>query len=434
MRSRRAAHEECDVSSLISEVAVMSINLAHLRTFLAVADAGSFSAASRALFRAQSAVTRAVQELEQLLDVQLFERRPMGIVPTSAADAILPRTHAVMNELAVWNKGRVSNAQPQSMYRFVPPAVLCGRRLEMFSRLLRCPHMPTVAKQVGVTQPAVSAAISSLEACVSERLFIRTSRGLSPTEYGALLGQATRRALNDVARLRGDIASRTGNIAGDVVVGALPLARASILPEAIARLVSDHPNVLVSTVESPFEDLCTALRAGELDFIVGALRDAGYATDFETTELFSEPLAIVVRRGHPLAECRDLTLSDVVGYRWISPRRDTPARGLLSGAFAALGHPEPAIVVETGDAAIIRCLLAKSDLLAAVSSSQMFAEIESGEVMALPIALSGTARSIGITRRTGVLESAAAKKLAQLISGNVPPVAGQPVKLQRLAQ
>ncbi|MGF6876930.1 LysR family transcriptional regulator [Paraburkholderia sp. MM5477-R1] len=353
----------------------MSMNLAYLRTFLAVADTGSISGASRTLFRAQSAVTRAVQEFELLLDTQLFERRPSGIVPTSAAEAILPRAHAVMQELAAWSKDKVPTAQPEAMYRYVPPAVLCGRRLEMFSRLLRCRHMPTVAKQVGVSQPAVSAAISSLEACISERLFVRTTRGLSPTDHAALLGQSTRRALNDVARLRSDIALRTGEITGEVAVGALPLARASILPEAIAQLVAAHPNVLVSTVESPFEDLCAALRAGELDFIVGALRDAEQAPDFETRELFREPLAIVVRRGHPLTQSRSVGLKDLAGYRWITPRRDTPARTLLSSAFAALNHPEPTVVVETGDAAIVRRLLAQTDLLAAVSASQMSAEI-----------------------------------------------------------
>jgi LysR family transcriptional regulator of gallate degradation len=411
----------------------MSMNLAYLRTFLAVADTGSLSAASRMLFRAPSAVTRTIQELEQLLNTQLFERRPGGIVPTSAAVAMLPRVHAVMRELTAWSKEKVPNVQPEAMYKYVPQGVLCGRRLEMFTGLLRYRHMPTVAKQVGVSQPAVSAAISSLEACISERLFVRTTRGLSPTDHAALLGQSTRRALNDVARLRSDIASRMGEITGEVVVGALPLVRNSILPEAIAQLVAAHPNVRVSTVESPFEDLCAALRAGELDFIVGALRDTDYAPDFETRELFREPLAIVVRHGHPLTERRSVSLNDLAGYRWITPRRHTPARALLSRAFSALNHPEPAVVVETGDAAIVRRLLAKSDLLAAVSASQMSTEIESGEVAALPVSLSGTVRSIGITRRAGVLESPAAMRLAQMIALNVSATAAQPALVSNAA-
>lgn len=49
-----------------------------------------------------------------------------------------------------------------------------------------------------------------------------------------------------------------------------------------------------------------------------------------------------------------LSLHDLTGYRWITPLPDTPARALLSHAFAALNQPEPTAVVETGDATIVR--------------------------------------------------------------------------------
>ena len=53
-------------------------NLMQVRAFVRVADLGSVSRASEALFRAQSVVTRAISELEARLDAPLFERHANG--------------------------------------------------------------------------------------------------------------------------------------------------------------------------------------------------------------------------------------------------------------------------------------------------------------------------------------------------------------------
>ncbi|WP_186168089.1 LysR family transcriptional regulator [Burkholderia gladioli] len=393
----------------------MPPNLGHLRTFLAVIDTGSLAGASRQLFRVQSAITRAIHELEGSLDTTLFQRTPAGVVLTPAAEAILPRVRSVMRDLSIWGRRKSAEAQADDLYRNVPAAVLNNKRLDIFCRLLRSRHMPTVASQVGVSQPAVSAAISLLEECAQDKLFLRTARGLTPTPRAVALGQTTRHALNDLARLASDIAAAHGTLAGEVAVGALPLSRSSLLPEAIAQLVAAEPGVQVSTVESPFDDLCAALRAGSLDFIVGALRDARYATDLEVHELFAEPLAIIVGGHHPLAAKRRVSLAALAGHQWILPRRDTPSRALLAAAFATAGQAEPVPSVETGDSMIVRGLLARSAMLAVVSQGQMTRELRSGEVKALPIELAGTARPIGIIRRAGVLASPPAAALFETI-------------------
>ncbi|GAB7533932.1 LysR family transcriptional regulator [Burkholderia sp. 22PA0099] len=393
----------------------MQPNLGHLRTFLAVIDTGSLAGASRQLFRVQSAVTRAIAELEGSVGAPLFQRTPAGVVPTPPAEAILPRVRSVMRDLSVWNRRKAAEPLAGDLYRAVPAAALNNKRLEIFCRLLRSRHMPTVASQMGVSQPAVSAAISLLEECAQDKLFLRTARGLTPTARAIALGQTTRHALNDLARLASDIAAAHGTLAGEVVVGALPLSRASLLPEAIARLVARAHGVQVSTIESPFDDLCAALRAGSLDFIVGALREARYSTDLEVHELFAEPLAIIVGAHHPLAAKRRVSLAALAGYQWILPRRDTPSRALLAAAFELAGQAEPTPAVETGDSMIVRGLLARSTMLAVVSQGQMDADLKDGEVKALPIELAGTVRPIGIIRRAGVLASPPAAALFDTI-------------------
>jgi DNA-binding transcriptional LysR family regulator len=77
----------------------MNFDLADLRAFLAVADLGSFSAASGALHLSQSALSRRVDKLEDALGVALFTRTTRKVELTTVGRAFVHRARSVLNEL-----------------------------------------------------------------------------------------------------------------------------------------------------------------------------------------------------------------------------------------------------------------------------------------------------------------------------------------------
>lgn len=77
----------------------MKFDLADLRAFLAVADLGSFRAASDALHLSQSALSRRVDKLEAALGVQLFTRTTRKVELTTIGRGFVPRARNVLNEL-----------------------------------------------------------------------------------------------------------------------------------------------------------------------------------------------------------------------------------------------------------------------------------------------------------------------------------------------
>jgi LysR family transcriptional regulator of gallate degradation len=274
--------------------------------------------------------------------------------------------------------------------------------------------MQTVARSFELTQPAISAALKVLEDGAGKTLFERTARGLQPTRAARDMLYPVRRALNELRHIRADVALITGSLQGLVTVGALPLGRTHILPEAIVRLVADHPGVRVATNESPFNLLALELRAGDVDFVLGALRAPDYASDLHGERLLTEEMVILVRRGHPWLE-RAVTLDDFSDVKWVLPRADTPARLLLEAQFLRLGRASPEPVVETGDMAIIRGLLMRSDMLAIVSEHQLEYEMASGELQRLSLQLKDTQRAIGLIYRSTGLHSPAAQALIEKI-------------------
>lgn len=77
----------------------MNFDLADLRAFLAVADLGSFKAASDALHLSQSALSRRVDKLEEALGIDLFVRTTRKVELTTVGRSFVPKARNVLNEL-----------------------------------------------------------------------------------------------------------------------------------------------------------------------------------------------------------------------------------------------------------------------------------------------------------------------------------------------
>ncbi|WP_213766952.1 LysR family transcriptional regulator [Caballeronia sp. dw_19] len=400
------------------------LNLARLRTFVEVAQQGGATRAAETLFRAQSAITRAVQELERDLGAPLFERRTSGMLLTPTGKCVLARAERVFDELhalARWCASRrdgVRPLQPGSL----PSYLLGTRRLQILATLAQSRHMPSAARSAGVTQPAVSHAIKTLEAGAGLRLFQRGGKGLLLTPEGDMFVLHVRRALNELRQIRDDINELRGSIGGRVVVGALPLGRTTILPAAAARVVTAWPGIMVTTDESPYEMLVSALRAGDVDFILGALRPSDDRADIVTETLLAEGMVAVARAGHPLAGRWSLTLAQLGDARWILPRDHTPARLLLDALFRREGIDSPIAVIESADLAVIRGVLMSTDMIAVVSAHQLQHEIQSGVLTVLPVAMPSTERAIGLTLRRGAEPSPAARVMLDAVRAVVADI------------
>lgn len=395
----------------------MQPELRHLRAFLAVADQGSANRAGIALLRAQSAVSRSIRKLERELGVRLFERRPRGMLLTEYGRALLVRARRVHAELqrARTELGTLidrSDTRNAPIFGMLTPE----RRVRAFVALAEQHHMPSVAQTLGITQPAVSMALRQMEESIGFPLFERTARGMIPTSAGAALALRLKRALAEIRHAVADIAALRGITQGTVTIGALPLARTRLLPESIAGVVSKYPGLRVATVEGSFETLAANLRSGELDFILGALRPAEFASDLIGEALADDELAVVSRRQHPWAERKHIPPRDLVRARWVLPRVNTPSRSLFERALKQRGLPPPKVAVETSDLAVLRGVLLNSDLLTANSPHQLSYELAAGLLTLLPVPLPETRRVIGITRRSDSLAWPGAKLVMEEIA------------------
>jgi LysR family transcriptional regulator of gallate degradation len=271
-------------------------------------------------------------------------------------------------------------------------------------------HMPSVAHAMGTSQSAVSQAIARLEDMLSQRLFHRTARGMIPTDAGLRWIQRFEIVLAELRFIPDDISALRGVVEGVVTIGALPLARSQLLPQAIAAVLQKHPRLQIRSLESPYGELTGNLLSGRIDFIVGALR-AGSDDAFSSRTLLEDKTALIVRSGHPLAHRKRLCLSDLAGFPWVLSRAGTPLRDSLELFFHNHGAAAPVPAVETGDLALLRGLLVSSDMLTVLSAHQLHHEVTTAQLVVLPFPMPGMERRIGITTRRGAHLSPGARAL-----------------------
>ncbi|SDZ42977.1 transcriptional regulator, LysR family [Variovorax sp. YR266] len=403
----------------------LGINLRHLRAFSAVASAGSIAAAAEALFRVASAVTRSILDLEAAIGRPLFDRRSRGVALNAYGELVLARALRIEREFEeartqlAARGGIDSSADVHSLFT----SILNGRRLAVIASLAEKRNMPAVAREFGITQPAISSALKDLESGLGVTLFNRNARGLTATPAGEIVAFYFKRVLSELRHIGPDIAASEGTLQGSVNVGALPLGRTQILPLAIASLLARHPGLHVTTVESPYDALAASLRSGDIDFILGALRSAGEAKDLQQEPLFEDRISVIARAGHPLARAKRIDFRMLREASWTLSRHGSPSRELLERFFSDARQAPPLPAVETGDLAVLRGLLLESDMLTAISAHQLRYEIRDGSLVVLDFPLEETRREIGLTQRLGAFPSPGARALMDEIR---KVVAGSP--------
>jgi LysR family transcriptional regulator of gallate degradation len=369
-----------------------------------VCEAGSISRSSASIFKASSAIARAVAALESGLGVPIFERKPRGMLLNAYGEAVRNRGIRINEEIAgaLDDFSRASRRHPDAHRPALSRLLLNGRGLLLLIGIAELRSLSAAGARMGLSQSGASMSLTRMEAALGQKLFQRMMQGMIATDAGVRLISRGRRIVAELRHMQSDIAAISGSLQGHIAIGSLPLGRTHLLPAAIAAALRRFPNIRVTTVESPYDSLVAGLRDGDIDFIVGALRPDDRTAELITECLFADRLGIIVRCGHPLAG-RAASLRDLLGECWILPRRGAPGRGLIDLAFRDMSLTPPVPAVETGDLAVLRGLLMNSDMLTAISPRQLTHEIAAGDLAQLAVDLPGTERPIGLTLRAGAM-------------------------------
>jgi DNA-binding transcriptional LysR family regulator len=368
------------------------MNLRHLRAALAVESCGGISAAAERVHLSQSAVSQGIRVLESEIGDTLFRTSSTGTRTTPAGARFLRRVGRAFKHIDA-----MEDLVRRTGHRDVNLSSRCtyGQLLALIE-VVEQRSYTQAAKRLGITQPSIYRSIKQFEESCGMRLFSRSPSGADPSWMSRRLARHASLLVAELEQGRDELVAPGATNRGRLRVGALPLARASIVPDALVRVLKAYPESRLSVTEGPYEEQLHRLLSGQLDVIVGALRYPKPAPELVQELLFSNPLRIVTRRGHALETSEATSIEELQQLVWIAPRPGTPARIAFTRYFESAGLEPPGRIIECSSLVAARGLLMQTDCAALLPALQVATDVAAGLLAISPQQLPGTSRDIGL--------------------------------------
>src|SRR6201982_1116746 len=147
--------------------------------------------------------------------------------------------------------------------------------LSLFRHVVEAGSITRGADRPHLALAAASTRIRNMEEALGAPLLVRARQGVTPTPAGRTLVQHARTMLGQAERLREDLATYAGGLAGQVRVLSNTNALTEFLPEALSSFLAAHPNVSVDLEERLSDEIVGLVAEGVADLgIVAATVDA----------------------------------------------------------------------------------------------------------------------------------------------------------------
>jgi DNA-binding transcriptional LysR family regulator len=264
-------------------------------------------------------------------------------------------------------------------------------------------NLARAAERLALSQPAVSKTLAELEALAGLRLVERGPKGARLTAAGEdLLAHALRvlEALGEAGEsVDGGRSTRNARLR----LGALSSVAPAWLPQVLESFGQSHPQVIVTLSTGPNPPLLDALRAGQLDSVLGRITDPQHMSGLSFELLQTDPLAVVTRAGHPLTEASPLSIHAVLDYPLVVYSEGTIPRHTTESFLSAWGLKLPeARRLETLDVMVARLLVRDTDSVWFTPLGAAADDLANGTLVRLALPTPGTEEPVGLLVRSDV--------------------------------
>lgn len=187
-----------------------------------------------------------------------------------------------------------------------------------FLEVARCLNVTEAAVHLHMTQPTLSRQITAIESELNMQLFIRGRKSLKLTPGGEVLKNELERLMVDYEQILQKAERASWGMTGMLRIGVLEGHDVSdILPEAIAHLEKNYPNIKLYMQRYTYSKLTELLYTKKLDIIIGYdfhLRDH---TDVVTIPIQEVKPVLALPKRHALANQDAIDLGDLAGETFV---------------------------------------------------------------------------------------------------------------------
>ena len=195
--------------------------------------------------------------------------------------------------------------------------------IEAFSAVISSGSISAAARQLGVSQSAVSQLIKNLEDSVGVSLFVRRNGAIFPTARAENLRDDAMDLLTRLERFQKELNYRETKILNTIRITATLSITNEILPLVISQIHHSHAEVKFYVSSIPLTSMISSITQSQVDF-------AFHTRPLEHPQIRNDILTVarqvaVMPKSHPLAEKKYLTIDDIRGCKLVSVARVDPS-------------------------------------------------------------------------------------------------------------
>jgi DNA-binding transcriptional LysR family regulator len=268
-----------------------------------------------------------------------------------------------------------------------------GRRVRLhdlhaLSVVVQSGSMAKAAKELGVTQSAVSQMVADLEAALRVRLLDRSTRGVVATIYGSVLIKRSRAALDELRNGLQEIESLTDHATGQVRIGCPESISSAVLPSIAELFFKRYPRAVLDVDDVNFGMLAPLLDR-KIDLVIArggrGFAEQDVSDDLNVETLFEDELVVAAGPQSRWFNSRKIDLADLINERWILTVPGVWNHMLVSEAFRARGLDMPNISMRTISVHLRTNLIATGDFITTLPRSVLHLYANRFSLKVLPI-------------------------------------------------
>jgi LysR family transcriptional regulator, transcriptional activator of the cysJI operon len=287
------------------------------------------------------------------------------------------------------------------------------RQLAAFCAVVERKSFSQAAERLGVTQPAVSLQIRSLEQRLGRQLLDRSGRRVEPTEAGLRLYRGAQRLLQLEEEIVNDLAEQAGgDLAGSFEVGASTGPGGVVLPQLLCEFREGHPELRVAL--SVFDTQTVVERVADRSIELGVVGAAPRHRGVEYEPFFRDSVVLACPPGHRFAG-RTVTVDELRGETLIVMQDGAGVRQMIEDEFRNVGVRlrDLDVRLELGLQESVTTAVRSGYGVTFISRSSVESDLLAGNLVEARVADVELEREIFLVRATGRSESSAARAFVE---------------------
>lgn len=251
--------------------------------------------------------------------------------------------------------------------------------MEIFLNVVASGHLTNVAKEMHLSQSAISMSIKELESILGRPVFDRINKKLVLNE----VGRAFHKEIDPIYKKLSDIEYEFKNSEnkGMIRVGASTTIVDYLMPSIICSYMSSYPDVKITLKEGNTQDIANMIQEGSID--IGFVEGFVAGSDIIKEKIGVDELLIVTENEN-IANAAPVYIDELASMRWVLREEGSGTREVFLdyikekvddlNVFLELGHTES-----------IKSILKNRECLTCISKISVDKELQEGKLFQVPV-------------------------------------------------